>query len=125
LPKRLLYAKEVALANNPLKWLREGLHVFRNTRNSADRTGGIGNIFGPSDDETASDAPKVVLRRPVLKFSWTLRLAIVMSVLWPLACAAYFKPWQQAVIPFTVIGIGPVLVGWSVHWVLAGMKNKQ
>ena len=69
--------------------------------------------------------PKVVLRRPVLKFSWTLRLAIVMSVLWPLACAAYFKPWQQAVIPFTVIGIGPVLVGWSVHWVLAGMKNKQ
>ena len=68
---------------------------------------------------------KVVLRRPVLKFSWTLRLAIVMSILWPLACAAYLKPWQQAVIPFTVIGLGPVIVGWSVHWVVAGMKNRK
>lgn len=68
---------------------------------------------------------KVVLRRPYLRFSWTFRLAIVMSIFWPLACAVYFKPWQQAVIPFTMIGIGPVVVGWSVNWVIAGMKNKQ
>jgi hypothetical protein len=68
---------------------------------------------------------KVTLRRPVRRFSWTLRLAIVVSILWPLACAVYFKPWQHNGIPFTVIGIGPVVVGWSVSWVLAGMRNKQ
>jgi hypothetical protein len=68
---------------------------------------------------------KVVPRRPVRRFSWTLRLAIVVSIFWPLACAVYFKPWQQDVIPFTVIGLGPVVVGWSVSWVLAGMKSRQ
>lgn len=68
---------------------------------------------------------KVVLRRPNLKLSGALRLAIVMSILWPLAWAAYLKPWQHAAIPFTVIGIGPVVVGWSVNWIVAGMKNKR
>lgn len=68
---------------------------------------------------------KVVLRRPNLKLSGALRLAIVMSILWPLAWAAYFKPWQHEAIPFTVIGIGPVVVGWSVNWIVAGMKNKR
>jgi hypothetical protein len=68
---------------------------------------------------------KVVLRPPALKFSWTLRLALILSFLWPVACALYFKPWQQNVIPFVTLGIGPVVVGWSLKWVLAGMKNKR
>ncbi|MBC2712719.1 MAG: hypothetical protein HGJ94_17545 [Desulfosarcina sp.] len=68
---------------------------------------------------------KVLLRRPALRFSWTLRLAVVLSILWPVACAVYFKPWQQDVIPFAMVGIGPVVVGWSLKWVLAGMKNKR
>ncbi len=67
---------------------------------------------------------KVVLHRPAMKFSWTLRLAIVISILWPLACAVYFRPWQQAKILSAVIGIGPVVVGWSVYWVVAGIKKR-
>ena len=67
---------------------------------------------------------KIVLRRPSLKFSWTVRLAIVLSILWPVAWALYFKPWQHAVIPFTMIGIGPVVLGWSFNWVVAGMRKK-
>lgn len=70
-------------------------------------------------------APKVTVRRPSLKLSWTLRLAIILSILWPVACALYFKPWQHDAISFAAIGIGPVVVGWSVRWVLAGMKNKR
>ena len=66
---------------------------------------------------------KIVLRRHALKVSWKLRLAIVMSILWPLACAVYFKPWQQTLIPYAVVGIGPVFVGWSVNWVVAGMRK--
>ena len=68
---------------------------------------------------------KVVLRRPSLTLSWALRLSIIVSILWPLACALYFKPWQQNFIPFATVGIGPVVVGWSLKWVLAGMKNKR
>jgi hypothetical protein len=69
--------------------------------------------------------PKMGLNRLALKLSWSLRLALVLSVLWPVACALYFKPWQQDVIRFTTLGIGPVAVGWSLKWVLAGMKNKR
>jgi hypothetical protein len=68
---------------------------------------------------------KVVLRRAPLKLSWSLRLAVILSILWPVACALYFKPWQQNLIPFATMGIGPVVVGWSLKWVLAGMRNKR
>jgi hypothetical protein len=68
---------------------------------------------------------KVVLRRDPLKLSWTLRLAVILSFLWPVACGLYFKPWQQNLILFATLGIGPVVVGWSLKWVLAGMKNKR
>ncbi|WP_319409813.1 hypothetical protein [uncultured Desulfosarcina sp.] len=69
--------------------------------------------------------PKVVLRRPALTFSWTLRLALIVSILWPVACALFFKPWQHDVIPFATVGLGPVVIGWSIKWVLAGIKNKR
>ena len=68
---------------------------------------------------------KVVMRRAPLKLSWALRLAVILSILWPVACALYFKPWQQNLIPFATVGIGPVAIGWSIKWVLAGMKNKR
>ncbi len=73
----------------------------------------------------SSRAPqkKVVLRRHTRRLSWTIRLSIVLSFLWPLACAAYFKPWQQATIPFVMIGVGPIVVGWSARWIVAGMKR--
>jgi hypothetical protein len=69
--------------------------------------------------------PIAMLRRPALKFSWRLRLAIILSLLWPVACALYFKPWQQDLTAFATLGIGPVVIGWSLKWVLAGIKNKR
>jgi hypothetical protein len=68
---------------------------------------------------------KVVLRRAPLMLSWTLRLAIILTILWPVAWALYFKPWQQDLVPFATVGLGPVLIGWGLKWVLAGMKNKR
>ena len=64
-------------------------------------------------------------RRPLPSLSWTLRLAIVLSILWPIGCALYFKPWQQALVPFAAVGICPVVVAWSLNWVMAGMKKKR
>lgn len=70
------------------------------------------------------DPPKV-FQRPGLRLSWTLRLAIVLSILWPAAWAFYLRPWQQDLAAFVALGVGPVAVGWSLKWVLAGMKNKR
>jgi hypothetical protein len=84
-----------------------------------------GIILVPRMMNPRPSPPKVVLRRPALRFSWTLRLALIVSILWPVACALFFKPWQQDVIPFAAVGIGPVVVGWSIKWVLAGMKYKR
>ena len=69
--------------------------------------------------------PKIVSHDPALKLAWTLRLAIVLSILWPVTCALYFRPWQQDLTAFVALGLGPVGVGWSLKWVLAGMKNKR
>jgi len=64
------------------------------------------------------------LRRSLPPLSGPLRLAIVISILWPIGCALYFKPWREALIPFAVVGIGPVVVAWSLNWVVAGMRRK-
>jgi uncharacterized protein YacL len=68
---------------------------------------------------------KAMLRRPVVRLTRAVRLAIISSVLWPAACALYLKPWQQSGILFVTLGIGPVALGWSLRWVLAGLKNKR
>ncbi|MFO7716005.1 hypothetical protein [Desulfosarcina sp.] len=68
---------------------------------------------------------KVRLRNPAWKFSRMLRLAIIVSILWPVGCAIYFKPWLHDATTFVTLGIGPVVLGWSLKWVLAGIKNKR
>jgi hypothetical protein len=68
---------------------------------------------------------RIIFQRPDRTLSWTLRLAIVLSVLWPVAWALFFKPWQHNGVVFATVGIGPVVVGWSLRWVLAGLKNRR
>lgn len=85
----------------------------------------LGIFFIPRMLKPQPPARKTGIHRPALQFSWKLRLALVISVLWPIACALHFKPWRQDAIPFAAIGIGPVLIAWSLKWVLAGMKNKR
>jgi hypothetical protein len=68
---------------------------------------------------------ETIRRRPIPRLSWTLRLAIVVSILWVAAWTIHLKPWRQDVTPFVLVGLGPVVVGWSLRWVLAGLKNKR
>ena len=65
------------------------------------------------------------LRRPAKKLPWTFRLAIVLSFLWPAAWALYLNPWQKEMILFAVVGLAPVVVGWSVRWIIAGRKDRR
>ena len=64
-----------------------------------------------------------LVRWPGLRISWPLRLAMVLSILWPVAWALYLRPWRQEALPFALIGIGPVAIGWSLKWVIDGIKK--
>jgi multisubunit Na+/H+ antiporter MnhB subunit len=68
-------------------------------------------------------APKPV--RPMRKIRnlgvWW-RIAIVASVLWLLGAAVYCRPWAGEVELYIFCGAGPVIVGWCVTWIVAGLR---
>jgi hypothetical protein len=65
-----------------------------------------------------------LLLQPVSKASGKMRLGIAVSVLYPLAMAAFLKPWQNDPFMFVYIGLGPVALGWLVRWVWLGFRRK-
>lgn len=78
---------------------------------------------------TARNAPRRAMRpalgrRPGL-FSGRIRLAIVASALWPLAAAAWLRPWEGDWVPFLYLGAGPVAAAWSIAWVTRGYTRKR
>jgi predicted Na+-dependent transporter len=83
----------------------------------------LGIFLMPRMMSPKTQPKKAIVRRPARKLSWRLRLSIVLSVLWPLFCAAYFRPWNEDILHFAVIGLGPVVLGWSVKWIMEGMKR--
>ncbi|BBO87092.1 hypothetical protein [Desulfosarcina ovata] len=68
---------------------------------------------------------QTIVRRSGPTLSRPMRFAIVLSLLWPAAWAVCFKPWQNGLAAFSLWGIGPVVLAWSLKWVLAGKKNKR
>jgi len=52
-----------------------------------------------------------------------MRLALIMSLVWPLTVAGYLQPWKTGVHLFLYVGLGPVFVGWGVRWIAAGFKR--
>lgn len=52
-----------------------------------------------------------------------VRLAIFLSILWIIAAAFFFEPWNKNLITFCYIGAGPVFLGWGLNWVVAGYKK--
>jgi len=59
------------------------------------------------------------------RVSGPMRLAIAVSILWPLGAVIYYRPWEDATTPFYAYGLGPVLIGWCLYWVLAGFKGRE
>jgi hypothetical protein len=59
------------------------------------------------------------------RFSGRMRLAIVGSALWVAVSVAVFQPWQKDWMLFMYIGIGPVVLAWSLKWVISGFGQKN
>lgn len=69
--------------------------------------------------------PKSVRTLSLPVYTGRQRLAIVMTLIWPAAAALYFVPWQNGWKPFLVVGLGPLVLGWSAVWVVAGFKGRK
>lgn len=76
---------------------------------------------------TASRKPttRVVPQPGPAVISRGIRIAIVLSIFWPAAWAFFLEPWQHDLTGFVIVGIGPVLAGWSLKWILAGKTKKR
>ncbi len=69
----------------------------------------------------------VKTERPVgilTALSGKMRLALVISVIWPLIVAFYIAPWADDLNLFLIIGPGVVITGWGTAWVISGFKQR-
>jgi hypothetical protein len=82
----------------------------------------VGVILIPRMMEPKKPAPKLVRSRISLSGRW--RLAIALSIVHPLIAAAVLQPWHNNTTAFVAIGLGPVLLGWLVYWVLQGFRRR-
>lgn len=61
--------------------------------------------------------------RPAWIFSGWMRLAVAGSFLWLSLTAVLLEPWEKNWLFFFYFGIVPVVVEWSVIWVIAGYRK--
>ena len=82
----------------------------------------LGVIFIPRMMEQKRPAPRLVRPRKRLPGPW--RLAIALSIVYPLVTAAIMQPWRQGLFNYLSLGLGPVLLGWLLYWVLQGFGRR-
>jgi predicted Na+-dependent transporter len=68
---------------------------------------------------------QVQVSRKAINLSGKMRLAIAISIVYPLAAAAYYQPWKKDWVLFLYMGIGPVALYWLMRWVAAGLKDRR
>jgi hypothetical protein len=82
----------------------------------------VGVIFIPRMMESKKPAPKLIRAGTSLSGRW--RLAIALTIVYPLIATAIMQPWHTNPTIFGYIGLGPVLLGWLIYWVLQGFRRR-
>jgi len=59
----------------------------------------------------------------ISKMTGWVRLAVMVSILWPAVMVFFLKPWNGNWPMFLYVGIGPVVLSWGVFWVLSGFRK--
>ena len=62
--------------------------------------------------------------RRTIALSGRVRLAIAVSIIYPLAAAAFFQPWKKDLVLYLYAGLGPVALYWLLKWVVGGLKDR-
>lgn len=68
---------------------------------------------------------QALVARKSVTLSRRARLAIALSIVYPLAAAAYFQPWKHDLVLFLYVGAGPVALYWLMKWVIGGLKDRR
>ena len=82
----------------------------------------VGALVVPRMIKPPKPAPRLV--RPKKRLTGAWRLAIAAAIIYPLMAAAIIQPWRKQVLTFVYLGLGPVLIGWLIYWVLQGFKRR-
>lgn len=83
-----------------------------------------------SSSQSKQEARHENLTRPgvyIAKISLTgrMRLAILLTLVWIIACAVYFKPWEGSRPVFILATLVPATVFWGAIWVWFGYKKHR
>jgi hypothetical protein len=54
-----------------------------------------------------------------------MRLAIVLSFLWPALVALFLKPWNNHWVAFLYVALGPVALSWGIWWIWWGFRKER
>ncbi len=82
----------------------------------------LGVIFIPRMMEPKRPVPRLV--RPPKRLSGRGRLAVAVSIIYPLLVAGIMQPWHGDAFAYAYIALGPVALGWLLYWVALGYKRR-
>mgnify|MGYP007113004305 FL=1 len=89
----------------------------------------MGNKSSSSPQSKQDARPENVTRPDVkiAKISLTgrMRLAILLTLVWIIACAVYFRPWEGNRSLFILATLVPATVFWGAIWVWLGYKKHR
>lgn len=68
-------------------------------------------------------AEQKAFAKPIKKFTLKTRIAVVLTLVYPLVIALYLKPWNENLISYISTAIVPVLLFWAIVWILAARKK--
>ncbi len=71
-----------------------------------------------------TDQIKTVQSRKKNMLSPGMRAFIIISIFLPAGTALVVKPWVHHFHWFVSIGILPVLLAWSIYWIIQGFKKR-
>lgn len=59
----------------------------------------------------------------IITVTGQMRVAIVISILWPILTAFFLKPWEKPMM-FLYVGVVPIGIAWSIRWVVNGFRDR-
>jgi sterol desaturase/sphingolipid hydroxylase (fatty acid hydroxylase superfamily) len=84
----------------------------------------IPRMMAPKRPQSTRPKPFQPMKR-IRNLGVRWRIAIVASLMWLLGAAVYCRPWQRPVEMYLLLGAGPVILGWCVSWVVAGVRPRR
>ena len=84
----------------------------------------LGILFLPRILNRGQDGGQVESKPPFV-LSGKMRLAMAVSILWPVVIAVIMEPWKKDLFPFLYLGLCPVVLVWIVYWVIVGFRKKD